>query len=138
MKKEIKIRKSHIKNLLISCLAGFSILFALEHFGEFSFIIPSPTTYSNDGKINMQNFISDDLKASSIYYKSYFDNTVTTGGNGYTASDLKYKSGDFYSYSNKLFYILEAMKLDFVYGILIFLSIFTLTTTFSIFKFKIV
>ncbi len=138
MNKTIEIKKERIRDLFLSFLLGFIFLFGLEHFGQFSYIAPSPTTYDQKGRINMVNYIAPQTKVSSIYYQSFFKNKVTTNGNGFSAMDLAYTDGDFYIYSNKIYYIIEALKLDFKYGIIISLVLFLLTVFFSIFRFKII
>ena len=137
MSKTIEIKKVHIRNLFLSFILGFGILFGLEHFGQFSYIAPSPTTYDEQGRINMTNYISPQTKVSSIYYETFFKNKITTGGNGFEAVDLAYLDGDFYTYSNKIYYITEALKQDYRCGIYISLSLFLLTIFFSVFKIKI-
>lgn len=138
MSKTIEIKKVHIRNLLLSIVVGFGILFSLEHFGQFSYIAPSPTTYDEQGRINMVSYISPQTKVSSIYYESFFKEKVTTSGNGFEAKDLAYSDGDFYTYSNKIYYITEALKLDIKYGFYFSLGLFLITVFFSIFKFKLI
>lgn len=136
MSKTIEIKKAHIRNLILSFLLGFGILFGLEHFGQFGYNAPSPTTYDEQGRINMVDYVSPQTKVTSIYYESFFKNKVTTGGNGFKVKDLAYLERDFYTYSNKIYYITEALKLDYIYGLYISIFLFSITVFFSVFKFK--
>lgn len=42
MSKTIEIKKVHIRNLFLSFILGFGILYGLEHFGNFSYKADSP------------------------------------------------------------------------------------------------
>lgn len=48
MSKTIEIKKVHIRNLILSFIIGFAILFGLEHFGKFSYTtyIPIQESYT--------------------------------------------------------------------------------------------
>jgi hypothetical protein len=131
MSKTIEIKKVHFRNLFLSFILGFSILFGLEHFGKFSYILNSPTSYDNQGRINLVDYVPMSTKASAIYYDTFLGNKITTGGNGFDGNDLAFSDGDFYKYSNKIYYITEAMKLEFKYGIYCSVIIFLLSIFFQ-------
>jgi hypothetical protein len=136
MSKTIEIKKVHLRNILLSFILGFGILFCLEHFGKFSFIMERASTTNISLKPSFYAYTSDDALVSSIYYDSFFKNKVSTGGNGFLQDDLRYSDGDFYLYENKLFYIIEAWKLDFKYGFLISIFLFVLFVFFNNYKIK--
>lgn len=48
MSKTIEIKKDHIRNLILSFILGFVVLFGLEHFGEFSYTshVKIPESYT--------------------------------------------------------------------------------------------
>lgn len=135
MSKTIEIRKVHIRNIILSFLLGFGILFGLEHFGKFSYIADSPTQNSYE-KPSLVQYLPISTKILSIYYKSYFGNTVETGGNGFDISDMNYSDTDFKKYSVKSYYYTQATLVDFKYGVYISLGIFLITTFFTNFKIK--
>ena len=136
MSKTIEIKKTHIRNLLLSFVIGFMILFVLEHFGKFSFFAPSPTTYDNEGRFNMYSSIPYSTKVTSIYYESFFGEKIMTNGNNYTVSDLSFKDSEFNKYSVKSYYYTQATVGDFKYGLYISFGLFLITLFFSIFKIK--
>ena len=47
MSKTIEIKKVHIRNLILSFILGFSILYGLEHFGKFEYIPDVPNEYDS-------------------------------------------------------------------------------------------
>ena len=136
MNKTIEIKKSTIRNFLLSFIIGFSVLYGLEHFGKFSYIANSPTEYDEYGRVKMVTYISGSTKVSSIYFTSYFDNKIETGGNGFDVGDLNYADTDFDKYSVKSYYYTQATIADYKYGLYISLGLFLISLFFSHFKIK--
>ena len=114
MHKTITIKRNIFKIIFISIFAGFALLFGLEHFGDFSYVASS-TNNSND-QLSFTSYIDNDTPVNSIYFESFFNNKVETRGNGFNAIDVHYKESEFHTYSNKLYYFIEATKLDYIYG----------------------
>lgn len=139
MSKIIEIKKLHIRNLFLSFILGFGILFILEHFGKFSYIAENnnPAKYDNE-KLDFSEFISNDANVKNIYYTTFFDKQIITGGNGFFVKDIGYSDGEFYTYSNKIYYIVEAAKTDLKYGFYFSFGLFFISVFFSIFKLKLV
>lgn len=135
MSKTIEIKKTHIRNLFLSFILGFIILYGLEHFGSFSYSHDYSQPYS--GKPSLSYQIPSNTKVSYIKYKTYFDKVIKTDGNGFDLYDLNYKDSDFNNYSTKSYYYTQATFVDFIYGIYIALLIFVLTLVFTNFKIKI-
>ncbi len=136
MNKTIEIKKTHIRNLFLSFLIGFLILFTLEHFGKFSFVAPTPTTYDSQDRINMVSQVPYTTELSTIYYESFFGEKISTSGNNFTIYDLSFKDTDFDKYSVKSYYYTQAAIVDLKYGIYISVCLFLTTVFLSIFKFK--
>ena len=136
MIKTIEIRKLYIRNLILSFTAGFVILYGLQHFGNFSYIVNSPTEYDSLGRMKMENYISGDTKVSRIYFQTYFDNKIETEGNNFSVADLNYANTEFKKYSTKSYYYTKATIEDFKYGIYISLGLFILTIFFTNIKIK--
>lgn len=135
MSKTIVIKKIYIVHLLISLIIGFGILFGLEHNGKFSYLLENNYSNQNSNKMDFYSFAPPDAKASTIYYETYFGKNVITYNNDFLAKDFGYE-GEFHAYKNKLYYIVESVKLDFMYGIAFSMSIFLLFLFFSVFKIK--
>ena len=121
MSKTIEIKKVHIRNLVISFVLGFGILFCLEHFGQFSYIPVTERSYNE--KPSFVSYVRGDADVSSIYYKTFFGETITTSGNGFKVYDVGYQDGEFYDYKNKIYYFTEAFKKDIKYGLYISLGL---------------
>lgn len=134
MSKTIEIKKVHIRNLLLSFILGFGILYALEHFGSFSYKHSYSQPYSERPSLTYQ--IPATTKVSYIKYRTYFNNEVSTDGNGFDLYDLNYEDSDFNSYSSKSYYYTQATLEDFKYGIYISITIFVFTLVFTNFKIK--
>ena len=136
MNKTIEIKKSTLRNSLLSIIIGFSVLYGLEHLGSFSYIMDSPPEYDGYGRPKMVTYTSGSTKVSSIYFISYFDNKVTTSGNGFDVGDLNYADTDFDKYSVKSYYYTQATIEDYKYGLYISLGLFLATLFFTTFKIK--
>ena len=136
MSKTIEIKKIHIRNLLLSFILGFGILYGLEHLGVFSYIADSPTEYDSMGRAKMVTYISGDTKVSRIYFDTYFSNRVETSGNNFSVADLNYSDTEFKKYTTKSYYYTQATIKDFKYGIYISLVLFLITLFFTNFKIK--
>lgn len=134
MSKTIEIKKVYIRNLVISFLLGFTILYSLEHFGTFRFNHNYSPEYS--GKPSLEYQVPYSTKVSKILYKTYFDNTVETNGNGFTISDLVSSDSTFNTYSSKSYYYTQATIKDFKYGLYISLGLFFITLLITNFKIK--
>lgn len=137
MSKTIEIKKVHIRNLIISFVLGFVILYGLEHFGSFSYT----STYSHinertqvESVTETYNVSSD--KVSGIIYNTYFNSEIKTYGNGFLIYDFSFKDTDFNKYSVKSYYYTQAFVKDFKYGIYISLFLFSISLIFNNFKIK--
>jgi|SRR5690606_24167074 len=136
MSKTITVKKIHIRNLILSFLLGFIILYTLEHFGKFSYIANSPTQYTSTGKIKMTNYVSADTDVTNIFYTTFFDKSIKTSGNNFTVGDLNYADTEFDKYEIKSYYYTQATIEDFKYGLYISLGLFLLSLFFTEFKIK--
>ena len=126
----------HIRNLIISLILGFIILYGLEHYGEFKYIADTENStvyYSN----SFESYGSSSTKLKAIYFDTFFGNQFTTKGNGFTLYDMKNIDGEFEKYNVRSYYYTKAMLKDFGYGVIISMSIFILFIFFSYFKIKI-
>jgi hypothetical protein len=122
MKKTITIRKDIPKSIIIGLAIGFIIVFVIEHFGEFSYIAKSESTYSG-GKINLVEYVSPKTPLQNIYLDTPLGNTLTFGGNDFTVGDMHYSRGEFQSYTTKIKYYFKATFVDFKFILLIGLLI---------------
>lgn len=137
MSKTIEIKKEHIRNLFLSVIVGFGILFGLEHFGEFSYIskyshINEPTEV--EGIKQSYNNYGDTV--DKIIYNTLFNSEVITYGNGFTIYDFSFKDSDFNKYSIKSYYYTQATIKDYKFGIYISLGLFIVSLFFTNFKIK--
>ncbi|OYQ50015.1 hypothetical protein CHU92_00205 [Flavobacterium cyanobacteriorum] len=135
MSKTIEIKKVHIRNLLISFILGFGILFGLEHFGKFSYIADSPNQ-NNYEKPSLVQYVPSNTKVLRIYFDSYFNNRIETAGNGFDLYDMSYANTDFKKYSVKSYYYTKATIKDYKFGVYISLTLFIITLFFTNFKIK--
>lgn len=135
MSKTIEIKKVHIRNLILSFILGFGILYGLEHFGKFSYITDSPPQNSYE-KPSLVQYVPATTKILRVYFDSYFDNRIETSGNGFDLYDMNYSDGDFKKYSVKSYYYTQATIRDFKYGIYISLGLFVISLFFTNFKIK--
>ncbi len=136
MSKTIEVKKIHIQSLFLSFLIGFLTLYGLEHFGKFSFLTNSPTTYDERGRPQMDTYVPYDTKISTLNYNTFFGERITTNGNNFTIADLSFKNTDFDKYTVKSYYYTQATMIDYKYGFYISLGLFFTILFFSIFKFK--
>lgn len=134
MSKTIEIKKVHVRNLLLSFVIGFSLLYVLEHFGKFTYKASSTGYYG--GKPSLVSNISGNTEVSSIYYYSYFDTKIETSGNGFDVADVNFEGSDFDKYSVKSYYYTKATIADFKYGVYFSLALFIVTLLFTNFKIK--
>lgn len=135
MSKTIEIRKVHIINLFLSFILGFITLYGLEHFGKFSYIADNPPQNSYE-KPSLVQYVPSTTKVLRIYFDSYFNNRIETGGNGFDLYDLNYKDTEFNKYATKSYYYTQATLVDFKYGVYISLGLFLITLFFTNFKIK--
>lgn len=135
MSKTIEIRKIHIRNLTLSFLFGFGILYGLEHFGQFSYIADNPNQ-NNYEKPSLVQYVPTTTKVLLIYFDSYFNNRIETSGNGFDLYDMNYSGSDFNKYLVKSYYYTQATIKDYKYGIYTSLVLFILSLFFTNFKFK--
>ena len=136
MSKTIEIKKVHLRNLLLSFILGFGILYGLEHFGKFRYLPDVPTEYSSDGRIKAVVEVPYSTRVLYIYFDSFFGNTIETNGNNFTIADLGISDSEFNKYTSKSYYYTQATIRDFKYGIYISLGLFLLTLFFTNFKIK--
>ena len=134
MSKTIEIKKVHVKNLIISLILGFIILYILEHLGNFSYNHKYSQPYSEKPSLSYE--IPSNTKVTYIKYETYFENIITTEGNGFTLYDLNYKNSEFNNYSTKSYYYLQATIKDYIYGIYLTIFLFILTLLITNFKIK--
>lgn len=135
MSKTIEIKKATIRNLFLSFILGFAVLFGLEHFGTFKYIL---VRTSFEGRPTFEQQVPATTKVSTIEYHTFFKNLFTTDGNGFDAYDLNYSGTEFNTYATKSYYYTQAVIKDFIYGIYISLGIFILSILFSTFKIKLI
>lgn len=131
MSMTLEINKVHIRNLILSFLTGFLVLFVLEHFGEFSY----KADYVGNS-VSLVEQIPMSTKVLYVKYQTFFDNTIQTSGNGWSIYDLNYTESDFRNYTSTSYYYTQATIMDFKYGIYISFGIFVVTVFFSQFKIK--
>lgn len=68
MSKTIEIKKAYIRNLILSFIIGFAILFGLEHFGKFSYTSYNPIQESYTEPSNIyDNFFNKEPSNEMIY-----------------------------------------------------------------------
>lgn len=134
MSKTITINKKTLLVFLLSLVLGFGILFLIEHFGKFNSTYYPVRTETDYGFI--ENTPSD-TPLLSISYHTPFGSEVKTSGNGFTIFDMKYKDVGLNLYENKIYYILNGLKTDFLYGLLFSTIIFVITIFFKNFKIKV-
>jgi hypothetical protein len=135
MDRTINIKKAHVRNLFLSFLIGFVILYGVEHSGQFKYIadyIPN----TNNGKVSFTTSVKGDTPVATIVYKSFFNSEIRTGGNGFDVSDLNYAGTSFDKYSNKSYYYTQATIKDYKYGVFLSIGIFILTIFFTEFKIR--
>ena len=137
MSKTIEIKKTHIRNLFLSFILGFGILFGLEHFGkimykhDYSHVNEKTET---EGITVSYNTFGDEVK--EILFTSPLNSEILINGNGFTMYDLNYKDSEFNKYSNMLYFYTEAFKKDILFGFLFSAVIFVLIWITSTFKFR--
>lgn len=134
MSKTIEIKKVHIRNLFLSVIVGFGILFGLEHFGQFSYKHNYVESYQD--KPSFETLVPGNATITYIKYITYFGNEFQTNGNGFTMADLNFSDTEFNKYSTKSYYYTQATIKDMKYGIYISSGLFVLTLFFTNFKFK--
>ncbi len=137
MSKTIEIKKVHIRNLFLSFIVGFGILFGLEHFGKFSYIADTPIEYDSLGRVKMVTYVDYDTKLRNIYFDTFFGEKLSTEGNAFTISDLNFSDSEFNKYPVKSYYYTQATIKDYKYGIYISIALFFITLLFTVFKIKI-
>jgi hypothetical protein len=135
MNKTIEIKKVQIRNLFLSFILGFVVLYGLEHFGKFSYISDSPQQDSSE-KLSLVQYVPVTTKVLRVYFDSYFNKRIETSGNGFDLYDMNYADGDFKKYSVKSYYYTQATIKDYKYGIYISLGLFTISLFFTNFKIK--
>ncbi|MBP6126593.1 hypothetical protein [Flavobacterium sp.] len=133
MSKTLKVKKEHLRNLVLSFILGFGILYGLEHFGKISYTADT-SSQNNYGKLSLVEYVPATTKVLSIYFDSYFGNRIRTDGNGFNLYDLNYSDSDFNKYSNKSYYYTQATIIDYKYGIYISLSLFLISVFFANYK----
>lgn len=136
MNKTIEIKKTTIRNFILSFIIGFSVLFVLEHFGKFSYTVNTPREYDSSGRLMAYSYVKGDTKVDRIYYDTYFGNKIESSGNNFTVADINYADTDFDKYSVQSYYYTKASITDSKYGIYISLILFIIALFFSIFKIK--
>lgn len=135
MAKEIVIKKFYIKSLFISFIIGFGILYGLQHFGKFMYFTDTP--FNPNDKPSTTSYVSFATEVSRIQFHTYFDNMIHTRGNGFTVSDMHTSGSEFNSYKTKVYYYIEAVKVEYMYAIAISVILYFLIILFYNFKIKI-
>jgi hypothetical protein len=136
MNKTIEIKKSTIRNFLLSFIIGFSVLYGLEHLGNFSYIADNPIEYDGNGRPKMVTSVDSKTTLSEINFKTYFNNQVKTAGNGFSIYDLSYDNTEFNNYQAKSYFYTQATIEDYKYGLYFSLGLFLISLFFTNFKFK--
>lgn len=136
MNKTIEIKKIRIRNLFLSFILGFGILYGLEHLGEFSYLPDLPTEYSSDGRLKAVVEVPYSTKVLKISYKSYFYEIIETYNNNFTIGDLSFSDTEFKKYSVQSYYYTQATLKDYKYGIYFSLGIFLVSLLFTNFNIK--
>ncbi|MDR6300496.1 hypothetical protein [Mesonia maritima] len=131
--KTITINKKILGVFLLSFIAGFLLLFSLEHLGKFSYL---PKNNSNLIQSSNKNNYPISTPIASIYYETYFGERVRTSGNGFRIKDVIFKESEFKNYSNRLYYYIEATKTDYKFGLIFSTVLFAIMLFFINFKIK--
>lgn len=135
MSKTLEIKKKYIKNMILSIILGFGILYVLEHFGQFDYIPDSPKQNQNT-KTSLVISLPVKTKVLIISFDTFFGNIIETKGNGYNLYDMIHKEGEFNKYSVKSYYFTQATIKDYKFGIYISISLFLISLFFANFKIK--
>lgn len=105
MSKTIQIKRVHIRNLIVSLILGFGILFTLNHFGKFHYIpVYGKSSYNSDGRLDTSIEVPNTNEVAIITYISYFESIVQQNGYEFTISDLVDSESDYNKYSYKSYY----------------------------------
>lgn len=134
MNRTITIKKSTLRNFILSFFLGFSLLFGIEHFGTFSYKIDYENIEIDNHRL--PDLVPGNTKILYIVYTSYFENKIKTSGNGFTIYDLNVRDSDFFKYQNKCYYYTQATIMDYKYGLIFSVIIFLITLFLSNFKIK--
>uniref|UniRef100_UPI0040485A2E bZIP transcription factor n=1 Tax=Mariniflexile sp. TaxID=1979402 RepID=UPI0040485A2E len=122
-KKNIKASLQITKAIVFGLLLGFTMVFAIEHFGKFSYMEEVDYSKNNlsNGKLSFTRDIPYNAKISKIHLTTPFDTYLTFDGGNYIVVDM-YSS--FQEYPNKLKYYFKATIKDFKYIVYISIGFF--------------
>ncbi len=134
MSKTIVINKKTLITLILSIIVGFGILFFIEHFGNYNYTYQPVRTETDFG---YNENTPSETPLQSISYLTPLNSEIKTAGNGFTIFDMKYKNVGLDKYSNKIYYVINGVKKDYLYGILFSVLIFIIVMFFKHFKIKI-
>lgn len=135
MSKTLEIKKIYIRNMFLSIIFGFSLLYLLEHFGRFSYIPDSPNQ-NESTKISLVISLPVRTKVLNISFNTFFGDLVETRGNGYSIYDMIHEEGGFNKYSVKSYYYTQATIKDFKYGVYFSIATFIISLLLTNFKIK--
>lgn len=136
-KKDIKIDKFIIKAAFLALVCAILITFGIQHYSKFTFIPITPTSYSSDGRLIInQSLDSREVKLATITQNTPFGTEIKLNTNGLTERDMVFAGGNFHPYSNMIFIYFNSVFTDFKFLILIWLSITSVFIFFKRFKIK--
>lgn len=125
-KKEIHVSKTDARNIFLSILVPFLLIFIIEHFGKFEYIgyggvsISEVRVSSLTFTTPFGNKIYDDVSGQGMGYERQSDGTRVING----------------SYSGKLPYYLKGMIEDIVYPFILIAFLLLLAVLNAKYKFK--
>lgn len=134
MSRTIVINKSIIFIIILSFILGFGVLFFTEHFGKMSAEY-RPVRYETDYGYREDTPMETPL--NTILYYTPYGSLVKTGGNGFTLYEMQYSNVGLGKYKNKIYYIIEGTKKDYLFGILYSVIFLIIIIFFKSFKIKI-
>ncbi|WP_165045869.1 hypothetical protein [Dysgonomonas sp. ZJ709] len=134
-KKEFSVSSKIVSQLLLSLVLGFSILFAVEHYGNVSFIMGIRDPLPGE----QPSFYADappEYPVIKINYTTPFGTDTKVSVSGWRNQDVYFSDGKFYEYKNKVKVYFNAAVKDCQYGFLFSGIIFILLLFFTKFKLK--
>lgn len=135
-KKEISVNPKIVSYLLLSLVIGFIALFAIEHAGKISFIMGTIPPRPGE-KMSLTAEAPPEYPVSIIYFDTPFDSRLQVPTKNWKNEDVYFKSGDFHKYGNLIKVYFQAVKTDYLYGLLFSGIMFLLIVFFMKFKIKI-
>ena len=139
-KRTITINGFYLKLILITFLSSFLIIYLTQHFGKFSYTYNRTVTSEKPSgiegvRIQTTEWNADD-PVTSIHFKTPFGLIVDFPANGWKIEHMETKYGDFYDYSNKFKYYLQATIKEFPYVLGLWILLFVIYLFFKKFNIK--